>query len=469
MYQTTPFLLPLFAMELIKTVSNFIKKEKLLSGASVVLAAVSGGIDSMVMADILFRLRQELQIELAVASFDHRLRPDSGSDLAFVRAWADGHGLPFFGGAKDVAALSDGKNVEDIARRERYAFLRGVAAKLGSCVIATAHHRGDQAETVLLHLLRGSGVTGLAGIHPSRGGVVRPLLCADRNDIAAYASANNIEYREDSTNSSTKYLRNKIRLELLPALAEYNPCVSHQLNDTAAICRDEDALLEDLAEISLAELWSFDQSSLSGSGFDLLAPALQRRVLRKAYQLLAGDLPELSFKQVEAIRCLRNEQSCDLPRDIKAWRRGDLYFGQEMPPLPFVDMEWPLLVDGVWHDLDGLDWSYCATHTVKPGEFDHKINDHYAMLISENRAANVFWRTRRNGDFMRSSGKGRRKVKDLFIDRRIPCHLRNRWPLLIDASGETLWLPGLRSTKLDEDLNNILIKVRFSDKITFNI
>ncbi|MBQ6536737.1 MAG: tRNA lysidine(34) synthetase TilS [Firmicutes bacterium] len=456
-------------MDLLKTVSNYIKTEKLLPAGCVVLAAVSGGIDSMVMADILFRLRRELQMDLAIASFDHGLRPDSGSDVAFVRSWAEHRGLPFFSGAKDVAALSDGKNVEDLARRERYAFLRSVAAKVGPCVIATAHHRGDQAETVLLHLLRGSGVTGLAGIHPSRDGVVRPLLCVDRNDIADYAAANGIEYREDSTNSSTKYLRNRIRLELLPALADYNPCISRQLNDTAAICRDEDALLDDLAEISLAELWSVDHYALSGSGFDLLAPALQRRVLRKAYQLLAGDLPELSFKQVEAIRCLKSEQSCNLPRGIKAWRRGDLCFGQEMPPLQVLDTEWPLLIDGAWHDLDGLDWSYCAAAISDFSEKDLKPNKKYAMLLSENRAANAFWRTRRDGDYMRSSGKGRRKVKDLFIDQRLPCHLRNRWPLLVDASGETLWLPGLRMTKLDEAPNNILIKVRFSDKITFNI
>ena len=453
-------------MELIKSVANYIKTENLLPGNSIVLAAVSGGIDSMVMADILFRLRQELHIELAIASFDHGLRPDSGSDLAFVRSWAERHDLPFFGGSKDVAALSDGKNVEDIARRERYAFLRSVAAKLGSCVIATAHHRGDQAETVLLHLLRGSGVTGLAGIHPARDGVVRPLLCADRNDIAEYAAANNIEFREDSTNSSTKYLRNKIRLELLPALADYNPCVSRQLNDTAAICRDEDALLDDLAEISLAELWFVNKSALNGVGFDLLAPALQRRVLRKAYQLLAGDLPELSFKQVEAIRCLKNEQSSYLPRGIKAWRRGDLYFGHDMPPLPVLEKEWPLLIDGIWHDLDGLDCSYCAMRHGDSAESDQKPSSNYTMLLSESRAANAFWRTRRDGDYMYSSGKGRRKVKDLFIDHRIPRHMRNRWPILVDASGETLWLTGIRRTKAGDDSNNILIKVRLSDKIT---
>ena len=227
--------------------------------------------------------------------------------------------------------------------------------------------------------------------------------------------------------------------------------------------------MDDLAEIHLAELWSVDQSALTGSGFDLLAPALQRRVLRKAYQLLAGDLPELSFKQVEAIRGLKNEQSCDLPRGIKAWRRGDLFFGQQMPPLPVVESEWPLCIDGVWHDLEGLDWSYCAMNTGDLAESDRKTNNIFSMLLPESRAANVFWRTRRDGDYMASSGKGRRKVKDIFIDHGVPRHLRNRWPLLTDSSGETLWLPGLRMTKLDEGANNILIKVRLSDKITFNL
>ena len=455
-------------MDLIKTVANYIETEKLVRPGSILLAAVSGGIDSMVLADVLYNLRQKLQFELAVASFDHGLRPESSSDLAFVRFWAEEHGLPFFGGGKDIAALSGGKNVEDIARRERYTFLRSTAAKYGADAIATAHHRDDQAETVLLHLLRGSGVTGLAGMRPENDHIVRPLLCVDRIDIAEYASTNHIEYREDYTNSSTRYLRNKIRLDLLPVLAEYNPSIKRQLNDTAAICRDEDALLDDMAEISLAELWSVDESTLSGSGFDELAPALQRRVLRKAYQLLAGDLPELSYKQVESIRCLKDEQSCDLPRGIKAWRRGDVCFGRAIPELDVIDTAWPLLLDGTWHELDGLCCSYNAVRldlTTDPVIEE----DEYSFLLSEGLAADAFWRTRRDGDHMpgRGSGKGR-KVKDVFIDHHIPGHLRVKWPLLVGVEGETLWMPGLRKSSAAGQPNNILIKVRFSDKIIFN-
>ena len=455
-------------MDLIKTVANYIETEKLVRPGSILLAAVSGGIDSMVLADVLFRLRQKLQIELAVASFDHGLRPESGSDLAFVHSWAEEHGLPFFSGGKDIAALSGGKNVEDIARRERYAFLRSTAAKCGADAIATAHHRDDQAETVLLHLLRGSGVTGLSGMRPENDHIVRPLLCADRADIYEYASTNHIEYREDSSNSSTHYLRNKIRLELLPVLAEYNPSIKKQLNDTAAICREEDALLDEMAEISLAELWSVEGSALSGSGFDQLAPALQRRVLRKAYQLLAGDLPELSFKQVEAIRCLKDEQSCDLPRGIKAWRRGDVCFGRAIPELDVIDSVWPLLLDGEWHELDSLRCSYNA---IRLDDTEAPIieEEESSVLLSEIQAADAFWRTRRDGDYMPGHGGGKgRKVKDVFIDHHVPGHLRVKWPLLVSSAGETLWMPGLRKTQAAGQPNNILIKVRFSDTIILN-
>ena len=454
-------------MDLIKTVTNYIKTEKLIRTGSILLAAVSGGIDSMIMADVLFRLRGELGFELAIASFDHGLRPDAGSDLAFVRSWAENHELPFFGGGKDIAALSAGKNIEDIARRERYAFLRSTAAKCGAEAIATAHHRGDQAETVLLHLLRGSGVTGLAGMRPARDLIVRPLLCVDRDDIASYAEANSIEYREDSTNSSVHYLRNRIRLELLPILSQYNPAVSSQLNDTAVICRDEDSLLDDMAEISLAELWSVESESLSGPGFEQLAPALQRRVLRKAYQLLAGDLPELSYKQVEAIRALKDEQCCDLPRGIKAWRREDLCFGREMPELLPVEGEWPLLTDGVWHEIEGLDCSYYAVRLNEDDDAVYNKNDQWSTQITEEQAANAFWRTRRLGDHMQSSGKdGRRKVKDIFIEHHISGFLRAKWPLLVSPAGETLWLPGLRKPTVSANPNSILIKVRLSDKIS---
>ena len=456
-------------MDFIKTVSNYIRKEKLFSPGSLVLVAVSGGVDSMVLADVLYRLREALRIRMSVASFDHRLRPDSGSDVEFVRDWAEGHGLPFWGGSKDIAVLAQGKNVEDAARRERYAFLRAAAAKCGASAIATAHHRDDQAETLLLHLLRGSGVTGLGGMHPDRDGIVRPLLCVCRSDILNYAASHNIQYREDSTNTSVQYLRNRIRLELLPVLAEYNPAISAQLNATAAICRDEDALLDDLTEISLAELWSTEQSSLSGAGFDLLAPALQRRVLRKAFLLLAGDLPELSYRQVEAIRDLKEEQCCDLPRGLKAWRRRDICFGAVMPPLPCVRQEWTLSPDGAWHDLEGLDWSYRATLHEDADLPEVSETDKYTALFTEGQLEGAVWRTRRDGDYMQSSGsRGRVKIKDLFIEQHIPAFLRASWPLLVSGEGETLWLPGLRKPKTRRHPNNILIIVRFSDKIKFN-
>lgn len=473
----TPFIVfPLcsfhLTMDLLKTVANFIRREKLAPPDATLVAAISGGVDSMVMGEVLYRLKRELRIRLVVASFDHGLRPDSGSDLNFVRDWAEAHELPFFGGSKDIAALSQGKNVEDVGRRERYAFLRAVAARCGASSIATAHHRDDQAETVLLHLLRGSGVTGLAGIHPVRDDLVRPLLCVGRQEIMEFASAHNIEYREDPTNSSTHYLRNKIRLELLPYLCRYNPGISRELNDTAAICRDEDALLDELAEINLAQLWSVERSALDGPGFSLLSPALQRRVLRKAYQLLAGDLPELSYRQVEAIRGLKDEQSCDLPRGVRAWRRHDICFGATMPELPRNDTVWPLLIDGQWHELEGLDWSYHAQKVDQSALAAARKSvekERLCLLLPESLAPSAIWRTRRDGDYLeRGSGLGCAKVKDIFIDNHIPGHARAGWPLLISGTGETLWLPGLRTAAFDMEANNVLIKVRFSDKINFN-
>ena len=458
-------------MDLLTRVKAYIEAEKLIRPGDRVLAAVSGGLDSMVLADILLRLSQPLRFTLAVASFNHGLRPEAGADLDFVAAWADGRGLPFFAGMKDIAALSRGVNVEDVGRRERYAFLRAAAVKWGAGAIATAHHRGDQAETVLLHLLRGGGVTGLAGIRPSRDGLIRPLLCAGREDIAAYAQGRRISHREDATNADVRYLRNRVRHELLPQLAAYNPRVAEQLNDTADICREEDALLDEMAEIALAELWSTEDLRLAGPGFAALAPALQRRVLRKAWQLLAGDLPELSFNQVRSALALKEGQSYDLPRGLKVWRRGDLCFGRLRPDLPLCEDEWPLLTDGCWHELPGLGCSYRAAWAEgenrrfpREGEGRGDLAPDMALLPGE-RAQSACWRSRRPGDWLVSSGKaGRRKVKDVFIDAHVPPHRRETWPLLVQ-NGETLWLPGLRRTNIAASTNNVLIKVRFSDKI----
>lgn len=452
-------------MDMLRQVKTYMLRERMLERRQVVVAAVSGGVDSMVMAHLLDRLQGELCFQLVIANFNHRLRPEAEAEAEFVGDWARRRGLPFCAGAADIARLAKGKNVQDIARRERYAFLRSAAFRLGDAVISTAHHRDDQAETVLLHLLRGSGTAGIAAMRPAENNVVRPLLCVSRADILAYARENSVEWREDASNASGKYLRNRIRHTLLPQLAAYNPRIGEALNNAALICRDEDALLDEMAEISFAELWMEDAAALDGPGFDALAPALRRRVLRKAFCLAVGERPELSFSQVEAVLALRDGQACTLPRGMQAYRRGHVYFAREIPPLPVHDETFPLCVNAAgndtWHMLHGLGWAYQAMAAETPPAVGLR-----QFALSPALAEQARWRTRRPGDSLPSQGKrGRRKLKELFIDAHVPQHQRGCWPLLATDT-DILWVPGLwQAENCANGRNCVLIKIRRCDKI----
>lgn len=448
-------------MYLYKRVKRYLAEENLLPATGIVLAAVSGGRDSMALADILSLLQDELGFQLAVASFDHQLREGSAAETDFVRHWAHGRGLAFISGTADIPLLSQGRNVEDTARRERYAFLRSALFKLGGGVIATAHHREDQAETVLLHLLRGSGPTGLAAMRPEQKGIIRPLLCASRAEIDDYVRQRQLAFCEDETNSSPHFLRNRIRLELLPLLRDYNPRIAEALCATAAVCRDEDSLLAEMAALSLAELWSVEKGCLRGDGFDALAVALRRRVLRLAFCLTAGEGPELTFSQAEAILNLKEGQSCTLPGNRRAFRRSnDLYFAASLPEKESWEEELPLVADGQWRDFPAGPFSYCALLVDEPPFFRPG-----QMALPADFLPELRWRARRTGDSVPSRGKaGKRKVKEIFIDGKIPRWQRDSWPILIRGE-ELLWVPGLWQGKQEGSGKCVLIKIRRCDNI----
>lgn len=416
-------------MNLIKQVKNFIISQQLVEQGTTVIAAVSSGIDSMVMAEVLHSLNAELGFSLVVANFNHRLRAEAEEEAEFVAAWAAARNLPCVCGSADIRELSQTGNLQDVARRERYAFLRRVAAEHERPLIATAHHKDDQAETVLLHLLRGTGLRGLCGMSAADNGLIRPLLAVSRAEIAAFAAAKQLEFREDASNRQTKYLRNRVRLELLPQLADYSLQISENLLQLADICRAEDELLSALAAEKFALLWNAKLQSLDAVRFAALPVALQRRLVRLAFAQL-GAAGELSFAQVEAVRKLRDEQSCSLPGGWLAYLRGELCFAASKPALPLHKEELPLLADGCWHSLAGWGWRYCAD--MAKGATELQAGQFLLPMAQAEQAA---WRTRRDGDRLGSS-----KLKELFIEAKLPIHQRNSWPLLV-VEGQIAWLP----------------------------
>ncbi len=444
-------------MDAERKVYDYVTAMRLIPAGSTVVLAVSGGIDSMVMAHLLVRLRHKLCFTPVIACFDHCLREESAAEVAFVARFAAGLDVPFFSAAADISQLAVGDNVENVARRERYAFLRRVAARYPAALIATAHHRGDQAETVLLHLLRGSGTDGLSAIAPRQGDVIRPLLCLNRAEIALYAAAVSLSWCEDRSNQSDRYLRNRVRHELLPQLCAYNPQIEAALNDTAAICRGDEELLRQLTEQAFERGYLPQKQALAAAEFDSLPLALRRRVLRRAFQCLAAPGETLSFAQTEAALQLRDEQQTALPGGWIAYRRENLLLARRQPPLPRHDEVWPLQADGSWHTLGDWGWSYCA------GGVWNSPED--GFLLPAAQAAGAFWRTRRDGDRVPSAAGGPgKKVKDILIDAHIPAWRRCAWPLLCHAD-EICWIPQLWRPKRQLFAGDILIKVSFHDKM----
>lgn len=207
---------------MLNTVRKWIERHKLVGRGDVILAACSGGPDSVALVHLLAGLRQEYGFSLAAAHVNHLLRgAESDADAVFVADFCGRLGLPLYQGSVDVRAFMSetGRSLEDAARVLRYRFLRETARGLGGAKIATGHHRDDQAETVLLNLFRGAGGAGLAGIHPAANGVIRPLLSVSRAGIEAYCRDNKLGFRTDSTNLETDYQRNYLRRELMPVLA----------------------------------------------------------------------------------------------------------------------------------------------------------------------------------------------------------------------------------------------------------
>ncbi len=261
--------------------------------ATLVLA-VSGGPDSMALLHGAARLVETdvRRWRLTVAHLDHALRPDSADDARFVAEAAEALALRFEGLRTDVAALArdEGRSIEEAAREARYRFLEAVAPE--GALIATAHSADDAAETVLLNLLRGSGLAGARGIPQRRGRIVRPLLDVRRATLRGLLEAAGIGYRIDPSNEDPAFLRNRVRNEVLPLLEEIRPGAAERIGQFSRLAADDDALLEDLATAELARRTTADGIDWH----DPPLPALGRRVLR-----LAVGAPAPSAERIEAL------------------------------------------------------------------------------------------------------------------------------------------------------------------------
>ena len=428
-----------------------------------IVAAVSGGPDSMAMLLLLDRLRGRLDFELHVAHADHGLRGDEArEDARFVECAARDMGLPVSLGRLDVQAIRSGrsKSLEEAAREARYAFLAETASAHGASAIAVGHTADDQAETVLMHLVRGSGAAGLAGmpavshLPAACGGeqvaLVRPLLDFTKAETRAYCHLRGVTPREDSSNSSLDITRNRVRLELMPMLERYNPRVREALLRMSASAAHDLDFLAQAARDALRTLEVAGEQggvAISRAGFGALHPAVQRHLLRLAYRQLAGAAREITHRHVEDMVRLSSSRTgarIELPGGIRfevGYETLRLAHGGATPPKATpIDGEHELAIPGETC-VGGL----CVRAELFPPVRDPAAAGSHQAVLDADRAGRRLWvRSRRPGDRIAPLGMaGSRKVQDVLVDGKVPAAERDGVPLVVSENG-VVWVVGHR-------------------------
>lgn len=405
----------------------YCREEALFSPGDRVICGLSGGSDSMALLHCLHCLEQELGITVEAAHFNHKLRgKESEGDEAFVVDFCEKNRIPLHLGAEDVEAYSQSRHIgiEEGARQCRYAFFQGLPGK-----IATAHTADDNAETVLMHLIRGTGLRGLCGIPSARGRIVRPLLWATKGEILAYLKREQIPYREDSSNRSLAYTRNRLRHGVLPLLQEENPALCQGVFRQSRLLRKEDQFLDDLARALLQK----DPTGAFALEPIYSAPeVLQNRALR----LIVGEYLEqdVSMVHIEALRQLVinpcPSARISLPQGLTACRRYDRLLLCKEAPESFLETE--LQIPGTTL-IPGCPWK--ITCEVKKN-FTKMTNTpfHFAVRYDMIKRTQISLRPRQEGDRLQTPNGHSKTLKKLMIDRKIPRHDRDRLPVLTEGA-----------------------------------
>ena len=406
----------------------------------------------MALLDLLSSL-DEYRLHLVVAHLNHQLRgEESEGDEEFVRAAARRYGLPCHVQRVNVKELAreEKRSLEDAGRVARQRFLESVLWQEGAESVALAHHGDDQAETVLMRLLRGSGATGLTGMSPRSGWKVRPFLDATRQEIVTYATSRNIVFREDSSNTDRSFLRNRVRHELLPLLVTYNPQVSRTLGATAAILAADDETLTERAEQRFTLLATVSPVEIHFPVTELLhePDAIRFRIYRRAIRELTGDLRGISYRHLlDVDRLLAHDApSCSvtLPHDLRACRvYASLMFSRRARPSDRE--EFSIDTFGSYQMNGG---KLLVSHVPLPIPLDSLTPVKILIDLDE---APFPWSLRyfREGDRMITYGMtGSKKLKDIFIDQKVPRHCRREIPILSDRDGRILAVLGVRRSAL---------------------
>ena len=470
-----------------------IEKFDMLSFNDRVLIGVSGGPDSVTLLSVLLSFKKKYNLSIFIAHLDHMLRgEESDKDVDFVKNLAQELGLLCEVKSCHLTELAHKEHLslEEAARKYRYKFYFETAKKIKANKIALGHNADDQVETVLMRFLRGSGLEGLMGIPPMRGKIIRPLIECSREEIEEYCQEHKTRYRIDSSNKEIVYFRNKIRLELLPLLSkDYNKNIKDITLRLRNIVSEVSAYLNQETELLFKEVAKQENPETVIIDLKKFAPlplALKRRIIRKSIEVVKGNLYSISFRHSNEILKLTEyqlgEKEIYLPDNLmakKIYNKIMLYKKRisknqtEEMPTPW---EYNILIPGKTEIkslgikveikiLDSTDIKSFLYFTRK------KSKGKFLEFIDYNKVKlPLKLRNRRSGDrFYPLKMEGLKKIKDFFIDNKIPKGYRNLIPILVDSEDQIIWVMGMRlddRVKINSDTKKVL-RVKTKIKNTF--
>jgi len=392
---------------MLNKLERFLRQQKMVCAGDTVVCAVSGGADSVALLFALYLLKDKLGIRLEAAHFNHNLRgEESCRDESFVRQLCDRYDIPLHVGSGVIRAGE--KGLEAAARDARYGFLSKLPGK-----IATAHTADDNAETVLMHLIRGTGLKGLGGITPVRGRVIRPMLTVTRADVEGFLEEWCLHHVEDSSNHGDAFLRNRIRHHVMPLLKEENPRLAENLSRMALRLREDEAYLSQQSDFAILP---------TVESLKTMSPAIRSRTLEKF--LRESGVKEPEDKQIHAVEALLFS---DKP-SARAFFSGGVTIARQYDRL--CRLQEAEALEAVQLRLPGETVIGGYRVTCTPAKETVNTPDTFTVCPE----GKLILRSRKSGDSIRVSG-GTKSLKKLFIDRKIPAADRDRIPVLEDENG----------------------------------
>ncbi|NMB28017.1 MAG: tRNA lysidine(34) synthetase TilS [Tissierellia bacterium] len=447
-----------------------IKKYNLIQEGEEIVIGLSGGPDSMALLYVLLDIREEIDFNIHIAHVNHGIRgKDALADEKFVEKLAKKINLPYYSKTvnMDKYAKEQGISSEEAGRKLRYGFFREILFKLGGGKIAVAHNKNDQAETLIMRFFRGTGIDGLKGMEYKNGDIIRPILGIERKEIEKYLLDRNIESRIDKTNLEPIYNRNKIRLELIPYIEKnYNPNIINTLWRTSNIASTDSDFLEEYTQKTYAKLVKKKARHsiiLNRSLFLKEHKSIQQRIIRNSILDVKGNLQGFTEKHISYILKLFLEgitgKRIDLIDDIIAKTSYEDLIIEKKKETNNKDFLYKLNIE---EPIDVDEFGYEIKAIVLPFE---KVNinkkDRFVKYFDYDKIkGGLYIRNRKDGDrFIPYGMEGSKKIKDYFIDEKIPKGERDRIPLVTDDEN-ILWIVGYRSSdlyKITDNTKNILM------------